>query len=108
MTRIPKALSTGEELLALHLRCNKIDFEREVQLIPGRKWRVDFLIYGNLVAEVDGGTWVQGRHNRGSSIEKDYEKLNALTTHGYSVLRFTTDMVTSGKAIETITQLVKG
>lgn len=92
----------------MHLDLNGIDYDREVCPIKGRKWRVDFVIGENLAVEVDGGTWIQGRHNRGSSIEKDYEKLNALTAHGYSVLRFTTSMVTSGKAIETISQLVKG
>lgn len=103
---MPKKLSTGEELLATHLSINGIPYEREVRCIPGRRFRCDFLIGENLVAEVDGGTWIQGRHNRGSSIEKDYEKLNALVAHGFSVLRFTTQMVTDGRAIETITQLL--
>lgn len=39
--KIPKPDSPGECTLALHLRAHGIDFEREVCLIPGRKWRVD-------------------------------------------------------------------
>lgn len=99
--------SPGEETLALHLSLNKIDCEREVQCIPGRKWRVDFLIGENLVVEVEGGTRQIGRHQRHEGFEADCEKYNTLTAAGFSVLRFTTSMVTSGKAIETITQLVK-
>lgn len=104
--KLPKAPSPGEETLALHLDVNNIDYDREVQAIPGRKWRVDFVI-GNLAVEINGGTWIQGRHNRGSSMEKEYEKLNALTAAGYSILQFTSQMVTDGRAIEQITQLVK-
>jgi very-short-patch-repair endonuclease len=106
VAKLPKALSPGEEELALHLRVNNIPFQREVCLIPGRKWRVDFLL-GNLVVEVEGGTWIQGRHNRGSSVEKDFEKYNALTLAGFSVLRFTTEMVQRGDAIETIMQVAQ-
>lgn len=37
-----KALSPGEEALALHLRASRIAFEREVRVVPGRRWRFDF------------------------------------------------------------------
>ena len=103
-TKATESLSPGEEALALHLRANKINFQREVCLIPGRKWRVDFLI-GNLVVEVEGGTWIQGRHNRGSSIAADFTKYNAITLAGYSVLRYTTEQVLAGEAIRDIVQV---
>lgn len=77
-----------------------------MKLIPGRLWRVDFLIGENLVVEVEGGAWQIGRHQRPQGFTADLEKYNALTIAGFSVLRFTTEMVTSGKAIETIVQLV--
>lgn len=94
--------SPGEEALAMHLTVNKIDFQRAVQCIPGRKWRVDFLLGENLVIEIEGAV-----HRIKGRFARDLEKYNALTIAGYAVLRFNTKMVTSGKAIETITQLVK-
>jgi len=92
----------------MHLTINGISFQREVCLIPGRRWRVDFLVGENLVVEVEGGSWQMGRHQRPKGFEEDCSKYNSLAIAGFCVLRFTTSMVTSGKAIETITQLVKG
>lgn len=102
----PQALSEGEECLALHLRANGIEFDREVCLIEDRKWRVDFLLKPSLVVEVEGGSWQMGRHQRPGGFEKDIAKYNALTIAGYSILRFTTAMVLSGQAIATILPLV--
>jgi hypothetical protein len=78
-TGIPRAGSVGEETLALHLNACGISYEREVCLIPDRKWRYDFLI-GNIVIEVDGGTWAGGRHTRGfgfQSVLKQRQKLKS-------------------------------
>jgi len=102
MTKIPQALSPGEETLALHLRANSITFKREVCLIPGRKWRVDFLLPDRLVVEVEGGTRNMGRHQYHDGFEADCSKYNALTLSGYSVLRYTSEMVQRGDAIRDI------
>jgi hypothetical protein len=103
--KIPKELSEGEETLALHLRANKIPFQREISLIPGRKWRADFLIDPSLVIEIHGGTWKKGAHSSGAGLERDYKKMNAHILAGFSVLQFSTTMVTSGEAIRTIMQV---
>lgn len=109
MARIPQAGSVGEEMMALHLRANHIAFEREVCLIPGRKWRVDFLLTPlRLVVEIEGGAWQVGRHQRPRGFEQDARKYNQLAIAGYTLLRFTTAMVQSGEAIETIVQLAGG
>lgn len=67
--------------------------EREVKLIPGRKFRCDF-VWGDpyrLVVEVDGGQWAAhgGRHN----TDQDRAKINLLTLHGYRVLRYSGEMI---------------
>lgn len=104
--KLPKALSPGEETLALHLRANHIPFEREVCLVPGRKWRVDFLLTPlRLVVEVEGGAWQAGRHTRGAGFSADCAKYNALTLRGYSILRYTTEMVERGDAIRDIVEM---
>ena len=105
--KIPKPPSEGEETLDLHLRANKIEFDREVALIPGKKWRVDFLI-GKLVVEVLGAIWKKGAHSTGTGLERDYRKINALVLAGYSVLQFSTAMVKSSEAIGTIMQVIPG
>jgi hypothetical protein len=101
MPKAPKELSEGEETLDLHLRANKIDFEREIELIAGRKWRVDFLI-GNLVIEVNGSIWKKGAHSTGTGLERDYSKVNALVLAGYSVLQYSTAQVIRGDAIRDV------
>ena len=55
-----------------------------------------------LLAEVDGGTWVQGRHNRGAGIEQDAEKQSAAAALGWRTLRLTGAMIESGRALELI------
>lgn len=100
---IPQALSSGEETLAWHLRLKGIHFEREVQLIEGRKWRYDFVLPAwKIVIEVHGAIWQQGQHARGAGLERDYAKLNAAALEGYRTLQFSTGMCESGEAIETV------
>jgi very-short-patch-repair endonuclease len=73
----------------------------EYRFHPIRRWRIDFAwpTY-RLAAEVNGGTWENGRHNRGSSIAKEYEKLNHLALAGWHVLLFSTNMVKDGTAVQ--------
>jgi very-short-patch-repair endonuclease len=107
MPKIPQALSVGEETLALHLRANNLSFDREAVLIPARKWRVDFLLRSfRLVVEVEGGTRQQGRHQRHHGFSDDCIKYNALGLAGYTVLRYTTEMVERGDAIRDILHVI--
>lgn len=101
----PQAMSTGEETLALHLKAYGLRYEREVCLIQGRKWRWDFLVE-NLAIEVQGQTWTKGAHSSGSGILRDCQKLNAVVLAGYRPLIFTTQMVVSGEAIDTILRAI--
>ena len=101
--KIPKKLSAGEEMLAFHLTAARIDFRREVCLVPGRKWRWDFYLrQKNLAIEIQGQTWTKGAHSSGTGLLRDYRKHNALTLAGCKCLYFTTDQVKSGEAIDTV------
>jgi very-short-patch-repair endonuclease len=72
---------------------------------PTRKWRFDIAWPNILLAiEIDGGTWIQGRHNRPSGFAKDCEKFNAATVLGWKVLRYTPAMI-NGMLIEDIKAL---
>lgn len=59
-----------------------------------RRWRFDLAWPDRrIAAEIDGGTWIGGRHTRGAGYRRDCEKLNAAELQGWHVLRFTSDMV---------------
>ena len=102
-----KVQSEGEVILATSLRALKIEFEQEFQFHPTRKWRADFHLKGKKVlVEGEGGIWSNGRHTRGKGYLRDLEKYNTATMMGYQVIRFSTEQVKSGKAIEQILKLI--
>jgi hypothetical protein len=101
-SRIPPPSSEGEELFALHCSIYHIDVVREFRFHPLRKWRFDFFAAPNVGIEIEGGTWIQGRHSRGPGYQRDLEKYNAAALLGILVFRFTTGMVVSGEAIDTV------
>ena len=99
--------SEAESLLAMQLKALKIEFEQEFKFHAKRKWRADFHITGKkLLVEVEGGIWSGGRHTRGKGYLGDMEKYNAATVMGYRVIRFSTEQVKSGLAIEQIEKMV--
>jgi very-short-patch-repair endonuclease len=74
------------------LIAQKLDalFTREYHFHPLRKWRFDFADAKNKIAvELEGGVWVEGRHNRGSGFTKDAEKYNEAASLGWRILRYT-------------------
>lgn len=96
-------LSPGEEEFAQHCAIYKIEVKREYPFWVGRKWRVDFCIPDARIAiEIEGGTWNGGRHSRGAGMEADMEKYNYLALAGFRLLRFSTKMVQTGEAIDTL------
>ncbi|ENV34529.1 hypothetical protein L289_2642 [Acinetobacter gerneri DSM 14967 = CIP 107464 = MTCC 9824] len=102
-----RVVSEGEATLIQHLQAYRIEFEQEFQFNKGRKWRADFYLVGtNILIEVEGGIWSNGRHTRGKGYLGDMEKYNSATMLGYSVYRYSTEQVKSGKAIEEIRRLL--
>ena len=103
-----KVQSEGEVKLATALRALKIDFEQEFKFHPERKWKADFHLVGKkILVEVEGGIWSGGRHTRGKGYIGDMEKYNAATMMGYQVIRFSTEQVKSGLAIQQIEKMVR-
>ena len=105
--RSTKIESVGESELVIQLKALKIEFEQEFKFHPKRKWRADFhLVEKMILVEVEGGIWSGGRHTRGKGYLGDMEKYNAATVMGYRVIRFSTEQVTSGLAIQQIEKMV--
>lgn len=101
-------MSVGEETFVLHLRAAGIEgFEREHRFAPPRRWRMDFADPARMIAvEIEGGTWAGGRHTRGSGFAADCEKYSTAAVMGWRVLRFTTDQVNSGMALQMLQQAI--
>lgn len=85
------------------------EYAREFRFHPSRRWRVDFLIVykhhplGEIqkcLVEIEGATYAQGRHTRGSGFAKDCEKYNHVNLAGWDLFRFTGEMVRDGYAIK--------
>lgn len=92
----------AETLLEIHLGERKIPFDREVMLIPSRKFRWDFVI-DRLAIEIQGGIWrTKGAHNTGTAIERDCEKGRLAVNAGYLPVSFVTAEVLDGRAIKWI------
>lgn len=106
-------MSFLETVLASDLDRLGIPYEREVRIVPDRKWRADFRLPGKVLVEVEGGAW-DGRHTRGQGFLKDAEKYARCAREGYVVLRFTSPQVQGrmgpgmeSEAIETIKAAMK-
>jgi hypothetical protein len=99
-------LSPAERLLEVHLTEKGILFEREVCLVPGRKWRWDFVIE-NLAIEIQGGIWrKKGAHNTGLAITRDCQKMRGAVENGYTPVHFVTSEVLDGTAIAFLSQYI--
>jgi len=94
-------VSLLEETMAFQLKSAGIEFEREAQIIPGRKFAFDFSFPGRVLLEVQGGTFARGRtgHSSGMGIHRDIEKSNLATLAGYRLLACDEKHVTSGQAL---------
>lgn len=97
-------MSALEESLAIQIRACKLPVPvRELRFAPPRRFRFDFCWPDKLLAvEVDGGSWVNGRHSRGTGIDSDCEKLALAMLDGWRVLRVTGTHIKSGQAIQWI------
>lgn len=73
----------------------------EFRFHPTRKWRADFAWPdAKVLLEVEGGIFIQGRHSRGTGMQKDMEKYNNAALLGYRVLRCTPKTLTDPATFE--------
>lgn len=76
-------------------------FKCEYQFNPERKWRFDFAAPSmRLAIEVEGGTtYGNSRHSYGKGFDDDAEKYNTASAMGWTLFRFSSNMIKSGEAI---------
>ena len=77
----------------------------EYRFHPVRLWRMDWAWPDQRIGlEVDGGTWIAGRHTRGSGWAKDTEKLNGAAVLGYRMFRCTPADLASGHILAALVE----
>lgn len=94
--RAPKSPSSLEaRFLMLWKHVKGPDLEREYRFHHERRWRADFAHVGaRVLIEIEGGIWVNGRHNRAAGFNADLEKYLAAGLAGWRVFRFGPDQIT--------------
>ena len=106
--RIKRPKTASNDVFTFYIR-QKLSVEcvREYRFHPSRMWRFDYAIPPLRIAiEIDGGIWINGRHNRASGYLGDMEKFNAAATLGWVVLKFTPQEQYTRKALDLITATV--
>jgi very-short-patch-repair endonuclease len=104
---IPKAGSPGEEAFLLHCRAEGITTVMREFRFCDRKWRFDFAIPSHKIAiEIEGGLYIGGGHSRGKGYEANLEKYNTAVKMGWRVLRYSTDMVMAGTAVDDVLKMM--
>lgn len=82
--------------------------ELEYKFHAKRRWRFDLcFVEARLALEVEGGIWIDGRHNRGSGFIKDMEKYNQAAIYGYHLLRATPEQMQNGIAAGLVEEFFK-
>jgi very-short-patch-repair endonuclease len=85
-----------------------VECVKEYTFHPTRKWRFDYAFPDFKIAvEVDGGVWINGRHNRATGYLKDLEKFNAAASMGWLVLKFTPDELYRSNTFDLIKETIK-
>ena len=96
-----KTESPGESAFALHCRAEKLTPVREYLFMSPRKYRFDFAFpEASLAVEIEGGIWSGGAHVRGKKFQEDCRKYAEAAILGWRVMRFSTQQVISGEAID--------
>ena len=77
-----------------------LKIEPEYKFHPTRRWRFDFAIPSEMIAiEIEGGLWLNGRHNRPLTMIKDFEKYNSAAKLGWRILKYTPSQVNTPNII---------
>jgi very-short-patch-repair endonuclease len=84
------------------------DLEAEFRFHSERRWRADFAhLPSRTLIEIEGGIYINGRHNRGAGFAADLEKYLEASLAGWRVIRLGPNELTP-EAIGRLIALVSG
>ena len=93
-----------ERFLLLWKAAKGPPLEREYRFDAKRRWRADFAhLQARCLIEVEGGIWVNGRHNRSAGFNADLGKYLEAGLQGWRVFRFGSEQIT----MENVQRLVR-
>lgn len=74
-----------------------------------RRFRADYFCPNlRLIIELNGGQWVNGRHNRGGkSYETDLLKINLAQRNNYQIWQYTYEMISRGELKKDLEEWIK-
>ena len=83
------------------------DLVKEFRFHSVRKWRADFAhLPSRTLIEIEGGIYINGRHNRGAGFAADLEKYLEAALDGWRVVRLGPDSLT-GNSIERLIAVLR-
>ena len=99
---------------------NKIHFEKEVMykklFDTKRQFRADYVLYKIkngvinelfIMVEINGGQFINGRHNRGGKgYETDLQRINLAQRNDYKVFQYTYEMLQRREYIEDFKHII--
>ena len=84
------------------------ELEAEFRFHAERRWRADFAhLPSRTLIEIEGGIYINGRHNRGAGFAADLEKYLEASLAGWRVIRLGPNELTSDH-IRRLISLVQG
>ena len=93
----PHVHDDREALRLLSLRLQQVGFpapQIDFRFLPERRFRGDLVWpLERITLELDGGTWVRGRHVTASGYERDAWKQNLAASSGFATFRVTPGML---------------
>src|SRR5690348_16347076 len=101
-----KKLNEAETVVAVHLRELGLYCKTNYKFHATRKWELDVAEYTlpldqqrpKIAVEIEGASWVNGRHTRGKGFERDCEKYAEAQIAGFIIFRVTTEQALAGYA----------
>ena len=105
MNKLEKIAVYNEFLVYLRAKFGKVYTEVNYsEIMPTkRRFRTDFLVRPNILIEINGGQFINGRHNRGGNgYENDLVKGNLAQKFGYKFYQFTYEMLKDRKYLDVL------